>query len=35
VTAKQPAVKEYIIKLSDGERNRLNAVIKKGKCPVR
>ena len=35
MTAKQPAVKKYIIKLSDEERERLNALIQKGKSPAR
>jgi poly-gamma-glutamate capsule biosynthesis protein CapA/YwtB (metallophosphatase superfamily) len=35
VTAKQPAAKKYIVKLSDEERERLNARIQKGKAPAR
>jgi poly-gamma-glutamate capsule biosynthesis protein CapA/YwtB (metallophosphatase superfamily) len=35
VTAKQPAVKKYIVKLSDDERQRLNTLIQKGKAPAR
>jgi transposase len=35
VTAKQPAIKKYIVKLSEDERERLNALIQKGKSPVR
>jgi hypothetical protein len=35
VTAKQPAVKKYIVKLSDAEREQLNTLIQKGKSPVR
>jgi poly-gamma-glutamate capsule biosynthesis protein CapA/YwtB (metallophosphatase superfamily) len=35
VTAKQPAVKKYVVELSDEERQRLNALIQKGKGPVR
>ncbi len=35
MTAKQPAVKKYIVKLSDAERERLNTLIQKGKSPVR
>ena len=35
MTAKQPAVKKYIVKLSDDERGRLNALIQKGKAPAR
>ena len=31
MTAKQPAVKKYIVKLTAEERNRLNALIQKGK----
>jgi hypothetical protein len=33
VTAKQPAVKKYIVKLSAEERERLEALIQKGKLP--
>jgi hypothetical protein len=33
VTAKQPAVKKYIVKLSVEERERLKALIQKGKRP--
>jgi hypothetical protein len=35
VTAKQPAVKKYIVRLSDAERWHLNALIQKGKSPAR
>jgi hypothetical protein len=35
VTAKQPAIKKYIVELSDDEREQLNALIQKGKAPVR
>jgi hypothetical protein len=35
VTAKQPAVKKYIVKLDEAERERLNALIQKGKGPAR
>jgi hypothetical protein len=35
VTAKQPAVKRYIVRLSADERERLNALIQKGKAPGR
>jgi poly-gamma-glutamate capsule biosynthesis protein CapA/YwtB (metallophosphatase superfamily) len=35
VTAKQPAIKKYIVKLSEDERERLNALIQKGKAPAR
>lgn len=35
MTAKQPAVKGYIVKLSDEERQRLDALIQKGKAPAR
>jgi hypothetical protein len=35
VTAKQPAAKKYIVKLSAEERDRLNALIQKGKGPTR
>jgi len=31
VTAKQPAVKKYVVKLSDGEREQLNTLIHRGK----
>ena len=33
--AKQPAVKRYIVTLSADERERLNALIQRGTCPVR
>jgi hypothetical protein len=33
VTAKQAAVKRYIVKLSEEERERLNTLIQKGKKP--
>jgi poly-gamma-glutamate capsule biosynthesis protein CapA/YwtB (metallophosphatase superfamily) len=35
VTAQQPAVKNYVVKLSTEERDRLNALIQKGKAPAR
>ena len=35
MTAKQPTVKKYIVKLSEAERERLNALIQKGKSPAR
>jgi hypothetical protein len=35
VTAKQPAVKRYIVRLSAAERERLDALIQKGKAPAR
>jgi transposase len=35
VTAKQPAVKKYIVKLSGQERERLDGLIQKGKAPAR
>jgi poly-gamma-glutamate capsule biosynthesis protein CapA/YwtB (metallophosphatase superfamily) len=35
VTAKQPAVKKYIVSLTADERDRLNALIQKGKAPAR
>jgi hypothetical protein len=35
VTAKQPAVKKYVVRLTDDERERLNTLIKKGKAPAR
>lgn len=35
MTTKQPAVKKYIVKLSDDERQRLDALIQKGKAPAR
>jgi poly-gamma-glutamate capsule biosynthesis protein CapA/YwtB (metallophosphatase superfamily) len=35
VTAKQPAVKKYIVRLSTDERERLDALIQKGKAPAR
>jgi transposase len=35
VTAKQPAVKIYIVRLSMEEREQLNALIQKGKAPAR
>jgi hypothetical protein len=35
VTAQQPAVKKYIVKLSAEERDRLNGLIQKGKGPAR
>ncbi len=35
MTAKQPTVKKYIVTLGADERERLNALIQKGKAPVR
>ncbi len=35
MTAQQPAVKKYIVKLSGEERERLNGLIQKGKSPAR
>ena len=35
MTAKQPAVKKYVVSLSTDERERLNALIQKGKVPAR
>lgn len=35
MTAKQPVVKKYIVKLSADERERLNTLIQKGKAPAR
>jgi len=35
VTAKQLAVKKYVVRLGDDERERLNTLIKKGKAPAR
>jgi len=35
VTAKQPAVKRYVVKLAADERERLNILIQKGKAPDR
>jgi len=35
VTAQQPAVKIYIVRLSTEEREQLNALIQKGKAPAR
>ena len=35
MTAKQPAVKKYIVQLNADERDRLNALIQKGKAPAR
>ena len=35
MTAKQAGVKKYIVKLSDGERERLNTLIQKGKHRAR
>jgi len=34
VTAKQPAVKKYVVRLGDDERERLNTLIKRGKAPA-
>ena len=35
MTAKQSALKKYVVNLSDAERERLNALISKGKHPAR
>lgn len=35
MTAKQPAVKKYVVKLGAEERERFNASIEKGKAPAR
>ncbi len=35
MTAKQPAVKKYVVELGDEERERLNGLIQKGKSPAR
>ena len=35
MTAKQTAVKKYVVKLSDEERERLNTLIRTGKHPAR
>ena len=35
MTAKQPAVKKYLVNLSGEERERLNALIQKGRGPAR
>lgn len=35
MTAKQIAIKKYVVKLSDEERERLNTLIHKGKHPAR
>lgn len=35
MTAQQPVTKKYIVRLSTEERDRLNALIQKGKCPAR
>jgi hypothetical protein len=35
VTAKQPAVKKYVVRLGDDERERLNTLMKRGKAPAR
>ena len=35
MTAQQPAAKKYIVKLGDEERERLSALIQKGKSPAR
>ena len=35
MTAKQPAVKRYVVKLTADERERLNILIQKGKAPAR
>src|SRR5215469_4986623 len=34
MTAKQPAVKKYVVRLGDDERERLNTLIKRGKAPA-
>ena len=34
MTAKQPAVKKYGVRLGDDERERLSTLIKKGKTPA-
>ena len=35
MAAQQPAVKKFIVKLNADERDRLNALIQKGKAPTR
>jgi hypothetical protein len=35
VTAKQPAVKKYIVKLGDDERQQLNTPLQEGQVPAR
>ena len=35
MTAKQPCVKKYVVRLGREERERLDALIQKGKAPVR
>ena len=35
MAAQQPAVKKFIVKLNADERDRLNALIQKGKAPAR
>ena len=35
MTAKQPAGKKYVVNLSGEERERLNALIQKGRGPAR
>ena len=35
MTAQQPAVKKYVVRLDDDERERLSTLIKKGKAPAR
>ena len=35
MTAKQPAVKKYVVRLGDDEREQLNTLINKGKAPAR
>jgi hypothetical protein len=35
VARKVIAVKKYVVTLSDGERDQLNAMIKKGRHPAR
>ena len=32
MTAKQPAVKKYVVRLGDDERERLNTLIRRGKA---
>lgn len=35
MTAKQPAVKKYVVRLGDDERERLDTLIQNGKSPAR
>ena len=35
MTAKQPAVKKYVVRLGDDERERLDTLIQNGKAPAR